>query len=34
MEERPPSAPKSIVESNGNTTKPLGLNEDYKKNWK
>eukprot|EP01016_Furgasonia_blochmanni_P047808 TRINITY_DN705_c0_g2_i1.p1 TRINITY_DN705_c0_g2~~TRINITY_DN705_c0_g2_i1.p1 ORF type:complete len:220 (-),score=59.30 TRINITY_DN705_c0_g2_i1:755-1414(-) len=29
MEERPPSAPKTDV-----TGKPLGINEDYKKNWK
>jgi len=33
MEDRPPSAPKTI-EANGNAAKPLGLNEDYKKNWK
>jgi DnaJ family protein C protein 8 len=33
MEDRPASAPKTI-EVNGNVAKPLGLNEDYKKNWK
>jgi len=32
MEDRPASAPK--LDANGNVAKPLGLNEDYKKNWK
>lgn len=30
MEERPPSAIKSEITSG----KPIGINEDYKKNWR